>query len=207
MMGRYYWDKKDTVEESRSVSITFLKKHGYFSEPCSMSGTLRWENCYGEETGSISIFVSTMYEDNYVRFYYTVTDRSTGEKTDYDYKVQLTTTPCNLGGVRYWFICPLSKNGIYCGRRVGKLYLSPGGRYFGCRHCYNLSYESRNEPHFARRGGMFYPLKLDEQIEKLSNQTKRWTYKGRPTKKARKLQVLEQRFRQGLSISKMLLEP
>jgi hypothetical protein len=190
-MGRYYWSKKDTVEDSRSVSISFLKKHGYFSEPCSMSGTLSWKNCFGEETGSISVFVSTMYEDSYVRFYYTVTDRSTGEKTDYDYKVQLTTTPCNLGGVRYWFICPLAKNGIYCGRRVAKLYKAPGANLFGCRHCYNLSYESRNEPNFARRGGIYYPLKLDGQIEKLSNQIKRWTYKGRDTKKVRRLHYLE----------------
>jgi hypothetical protein len=28
---------------------------------------------------------------------------------------------------------------------VGKLYLPPGGRYFGCRHCYNLTYTSCQE--------------------------------------------------------------
>ena len=67
--------------------------------------------------------VDTLDSIGYVKFNYTVTDRNTGEKTDYDYKVQLTTTPCNLGGVRYWFICPLSKNGVYCGRRVAKLYV------------------------------------------------------------------------------------
>ncbi len=53
------------------------------------------------------------------------TDRQTGEKTDYDYRIPLATTPCNLGGVRWWFICAVSKNGVYCGRRVGKLYLPP----------------------------------------------------------------------------------
>ncbi len=26
-MGRYYYDKKDTVEDCRSVSISFLRKH------------------------------------------------------------------------------------------------------------------------------------------------------------------------------------
>ena len=30
-----------------------------------------------------------------------------------------------------------------CGRRVQKLYLPPGGRQFGCRHCYHLGYETR----------------------------------------------------------------
>jgi hypothetical protein len=205
-MGRYYYDKKDTVEDCRSVSISFLRKHGYFSEPCSMSGSIIWKNCYGEKTSSIGITVSTLDSVGYVRFYYTVTYRSSGEKIDYDYKVQLATTPCNFGGVRYWFICPLSRNGVYCGRRVGKLYKAPGANYFGCRHCYNLSYESRNEPRFARPGGLYYPLKFDRQIEELYKNIKRWSYKGKPTRKVRKLRALEQRMEQGFSVSSTLLK-
>jgi len=53
---------------------------------------------------------------------------------------------------------------------------------------------------------MFYPLKLDGQIEKLCKQTKRWTYRGRPTKKARKLRALEQQINRSLSVSKAYLE-
>lgn len=196
-MGRYYFDKKDTVEDCRSVSISFLKKHDYFGG--YRSGGIAWKNCYGEETSSIGVAVSTMEGDNYVRFQYTTTDRSTGEKTEYDYKVRLTTTLCNFGGVRYWFICPLSRNGVYCGRRVAKLYKAPGGSYFGCRHCYNLSYESRNEPRLARFGGIGYPLKAERQYEELYEKIKRWTYRGRPTRKARKLQVLEERL--GMAVS------
>jgi hypothetical protein len=196
-MGRYYFDKKDTVEDCRSVSISFLRKHDYF---CGCrSGTIVWKNCYGEETSSISIIVSTMYDDNYVRFQYTSTNRNTEEKTEYDYKVQLTTTPCNFGGVRYWFICPLSRNGVYCGRRVGKLYKAPGANYFGCRHCYDLSYKSRNESRLGRFGGLGFPLKVECQIEKLYGKIKRWTYKGKPTKKVRKLQALERSLEMGIS--------
>lgn len=58
------------------------------------------------------------------------------------YRVELTATPCNYGGVRLWFVCPLYIAGRACRRRVGRLYLPPGGRYFGCRHCYNLTYVS-----------------------------------------------------------------
>jgi hypothetical protein len=36
-------------------------------------------------------------------------------------------------------------SGSPCYRRVGKLYLPPGGRYFGCRHCYDLTYTSCQE--------------------------------------------------------------
>ena len=193
-MGRYYWDKKDTVEDCRSVSISFLKKHDYLSEPCCKSGIIFWKNWLGEQTSSIGIMVSTLYGDNYVRFQYTITKWSTGEKIKCDYKVQLTTTPCHFGGIRYWFICPLNKNGVNCGRRVGVLFCAPGANYYGCRHCFDLTYESRNEPRFARLGGIGYPIKAERLYEELYKKTKRWTWRGRPTRKARKLKKLEQKM-------------
>jgi len=36
-------------------------------------------------------------------------------------------------------------NSRVCRRRVAKLYLPPGGKCFGCRHCYNRTYESCKE--------------------------------------------------------------
>jgi len=53
--------------------------------------------------------------------------------------VTLTWTPCNFGGEWPWFICP----GADCGRRVALLY-GPG-RYFLCRHCYGLTYQSQRD--------------------------------------------------------------
>lgn len=53
--------------------------------------------------------------------------------------VSLEWTPCNFGGKRPWFVCP----GDRCGRRVAILY-GPG-KYFLCRHCYDLRYESQRE--------------------------------------------------------------
>jgi len=56
-----------------------------------------------------------------------------------NYPVTLDSTPCTYGNLRYWFHCPA----VGCGRRVALLYL--GGRYFACRHCYNLAYASQRE--------------------------------------------------------------
>ena len=53
--------------------------------------------------------------------------------------VPLTWTACNFGGQRPWLICP----GPGCGQRVAILY-GPG-RYFLCRHCYDLTYQSRRD--------------------------------------------------------------
>ncbi len=191
-MGRWYFDKKDTVEDCRSVSIAFLRKYDYFGG--WRSGVITWTNWCGEQTASIGVTVSTGDGENYARFFYTSTSRQTGEKTDYDYRIPLVTTPCNLGGVRWWFICALSKNGVYCGRRVGKLYLPPGGKYYGCRHCYDLSYESRNDSRHGRLAHMGRFLVLDRRREKLMEGMTHWTYRGVPTRKARRLRALEARM-------------
>lgn len=50
--------------------------------------------------------------------------------------VGLESTPSNLRGLRWWWLCP------DCGRRCLKLYLPPRSRHFACRVCHDLSYES-----------------------------------------------------------------
>jgi hypothetical protein len=64
-----------------------------------------------------------------------------------DLRITLVTTRPNFGGLRFWFICPLNVGGRRCQRRVAKLFLPPGGKYFGCRHCHDLSYTSSQEAH------------------------------------------------------------
>ena len=145
-MGRPPWSDRKTVEECKSIDTPWLNRNGYF---CGLkTGCMEWKNAIGEVTGSIGIQVSVSKDDpreNYVRFFCTQTKWSTGEETKLDYKVRLVTTPCNFGGMRYWFICPLVVDDKPCRRRVGKLYLPPGGTYFGCRHCYNLTYRKCKE--------------------------------------------------------------
>ena len=165
-----------------------------------------WTRRLSGHKSSVGILVNT--EELYVKVNYTVTDRNTGVKTDYDYKIMLTTTPCHFGGVRYWSICPLIRNGVYCGRRTGTPYLVSRGNYFGCRRCYDLSYESRNESRLGRFGSIGYPLVAERKIEKLCSQIKRWTWRRKPTKKARKLQALEAKlntYQNSPSINDLLL--
>jgi hypothetical protein len=75
-MGRYYWDKKDTVGDCKSVSISFLNRQGYLTRHSYGSGRIFWTNSSGEEIGSVGIVISTLESENYVRFHYTVTDRN-----------------------------------------------------------------------------------------------------------------------------------
>jgi len=197
-MGRYYLDKKDTIEDCTQLSIFKLKEFGFLRGFCG--GTLTWTRRLSGKKSSIGALVDITGEP-YMKVNYTITDQD-GNKGDYDYKIKLTTTACHFGGVRYWFICPLSANGVYCGRRVGTLYLGPGGKYFGCRHCYNLSYESRNETRSGMFGAFGRVLRSDKLIEELRNHIRRWTYRGRPTRKVKKLFALEQRMEVYVSASR-----
>jgi len=72
-----------------------------------------------------------------------------GEWQDVDELIALQTTQPHYGGARWWFTCPLTMGEVSCERRMGKLFLSPGALYFGCRRCYDLTYRSCQESHLA----------------------------------------------------------
>jgi hypothetical protein len=107
-------------------------------------GTMTWTR--GEATlATISAGVKREGEDVALRFQYT---HGSGENAQaLDYPVRLVKMVPHFGGVRWFFLCPLMVNGEPCLRRVSKLYLPPGGLYFGCRECYGLTYTSSQESH------------------------------------------------------------
>jgi hypothetical protein len=144
--GRHWrWDKKTTVEECIGLDINKLVRDRLLYTGIHTVGSLTWTNtATGEEVSSCGYEVNTLdLSFSWMRLVYTFT--RTGEKLDYTIKLE-TTSPY-FEGHRWWFSCPLVVNGKPCDRRVGKLYLPPGGRYYGCRHCHDLTYTSCQESH------------------------------------------------------------
>ena len=172
----------------KKIYASFLKKHGYFSG-WYQSGIMTWTNSYSGSESRIGIGVWSTPDKPLMRLNYTQTSNDTGEKKDFMYDIPLTSTPCRYGGKRWWFICPMSRNGRYCGRRVATLYL--GDELFACRHCYDLTYASRNAS--ARYKGFVSIPDLEEQEAKI----KRYYYRGRPTRKYRRYMKMEQQFENG----------
>lgn len=164
---------KTVSDDLRKISVSFLKKNDYFVG--FRNGNITWTNSWSPKKSSVTAHASIL--ENYFRLIYSQTDNETGEKKDFDYKIPLTTTPCHYGGKRYWFTCPMYKNQVYCGRRVGTLYKN--GDYFACRHCYNLTYESRN---LSGRYKMFGSV-TGPDIDKAREKVKITHYRGKPTRK------------------------
>jgi hypothetical protein len=163
----YRFDKKTTTGECRSVDVRYLHREGLLK-----SG--RWFTLRslrsGRETGSIQGVVSVGDLPDQVTLLYRHRRGLGGEWEDVREPVELAWTACNFGGQRPWFICP----GADCGRRVAVLY-GPG-KYFLCRHCYNLVYESQreNEMHRALRRAQA----IRERLGGSANMTK--PFPGKP---------------------------
>lgn len=179
-MGRWSYSSRQETDGLKQVNVSFLRRYGYL-KPGFRAGSINW-SIRGEPNGNISIQSSIDQNEQYVRFIYTRTDRFTEEKKDFDYRIRLTTTTCYFGGKRYWFICPCFANGRYCGRRVGVLYL--GGDYFACRHCYNLTYNSRNLSGFSKMAGQVISF---PELEKLETEITRRHYAGKITRRYKRL--------------------
>lgn len=143
---------------------------------------MSWTQGWSDEKSRMQIISPCSDPVPYIQVVYKHTSYD-GIVSDLDYKIQLTTTPCNFGGQRYWFICPLIKNDIPCNCRVGVLYAA--GKYLGCRKCHDLAYLTQQEDYSSKWHylGMTLFSKLDGK--EAAMRVKFW--KGRPTKRYQRL--------------------
>jgi hypothetical protein len=138
---------RDTVESCITLDVNSFVRDGTIKAGGWSTGAITW---YVGKTEVCSIdyeaFITIDKSFAWLRLHY-ITART---EEDMDYKIWLTTTVPHFGGTRWWFTCPLVTNNHRCNRRVAKLYLPRGARYFGCRQCYDLTYKSCNlsgDPH------------------------------------------------------------
>lgn len=177
--------KRDEADYCKKIEVWRLNEWEYLSD--SRSGSIEWVNEWGGNRSTVGLQSLWLTSEKAIQFNYSLTNKN-GEVKSFNYKITLTTTPCYFGGVRYWFICPWYKNEKYCGRRVGVLYLN--GNYFACRHCYELSYKSRNKNRNGRFYHLFYMLDIADKVEKIQLVTKREYYAGKPTRNARRIEKM-----------------
>jgi len=150
------YNNKTTVEDSRDLRASAFKS--FMDMETWHVGTMTWTRGPEKEyVASISFRRVEDQDGRAFRFTYTV---GKGENArSVDYTVRMVKASPHFGGLRWYFLCPLVVNGKPCLCRVSKLYLPPGGLYFGCRTCYRLTYTSSQESH--RFDGMFKALAAD----------------------------------------------
>lgn len=103
-----------------------------------------------KETGSICI----NFKEDFLELKYQTRWRD-GDWKEIEENIVLEKTIPNLGGIRYWFVCPA------CSRRCAFLY---GGTHFRCRLCLDICYKTQLEDKLNRAFS-----RLDKIREKLNN--------------------------------------
>jgi len=163
-------------DEVKTVSITFLTKHGYLKPNQLKAGSVHWSR-NGENIGSISIRVCTHSENLFLEFDYKC------NQVPIKYKVQLISVPSNLGkGVVWYFVCPRT------GKHCRKLYLADTYFYHreafkGCM--YEKQTQSKKSRYLDKMIGAYF--KSDKLYSELNEKYFKKTYAGKPTKKYLKL--------------------
>jgi hypothetical protein len=133
--GRY--GGRPTTAESLRVELDWMLRNKRAITGKLVWGNLSWTS-RGEPSGNISYTCDMRDpEQSFLELRFTVTDRWSGEKTDYKQHVPLTYTVPSFGGRRWWMVCPAN------GTRVGKLYCPPGGHTFASRTAWRLAYHSQ----------------------------------------------------------------
>lgn len=174
-----------TTGEALRIKLSYLLKEGFISKGKVFFGEFNWTN-----GSSIGIECHYTDEEQFIRLFYVFTSWR-GEKTDYDYKIQLTFVPSNLGkGKVPYFVCPVS------GNRCRILYKAYGSPIWKSRGAYNhtIFYPSQVSSKIYKYCDEYW--RLDRQIKKLEEETRNQThYNGEPTRRYKRLERLREKQR------------
>lgn len=144
-MGRKPWSTRVCVEDCYTLAVEQLSRTRVFSAENGTNCPVTWT------TSDIEVFrigvtlLATAPGRLGLIVCYDVASSYAPRGHRIEYRVDVTATPCRFGGRRYWFLCPVVRQGMRCGERVRKLYLPAGATMFGCRKCHNLTYRSSQE--------------------------------------------------------------
>lgn len=175
-----------TCEAVQRIELSFLLKAKYLVKGQMRTAKLLW-TCNGYDSGNINIETYWGKQEKYVRLMYQVKDRF-GEKFDYDYKVQLTTLPSNLGkGEVLYFVCPDS------GKRCRILYCAYSYHKWKSREAYQhrIYYKTQISSKLDYANDRYW--QLQRRLEAIYQEKYlRWEYNGKPTKRAIRIRKMEQ---------------
>lgn len=130
--GRGSYGGRALVEETHRVDVLALHRRGQLR--AGPRYTLHWRRSDGARVASVTIKVSESAID---------LDYGSGA-AQARCLAPLEWSPCNYGGRRPWFRCPVAG----CARRCGALYIA--GSLVACRLCVGLAYGSQREDRAGR---------------------------------------------------------
>jgi hypothetical protein len=126
--------RKIAVEECLSISVATHLGNGSIARPGdTSSGLWRRHDKRGDAMGVVGYVAHLYADEGWLRLFYAARGKVI------DRVIQLRTSRPNYGGLRWWFVCPVT------GKWTTKLYLLPGGSVWVSREGGGLTYLSCRE--------------------------------------------------------------
>lgn len=166
-------------DECKTISITFLRKHGYLEPAQYLSGQIYWSR-NGQKIGSIGFNVNTIIKPAYFELDYRINEKPI------NYKINLVSIPSNIGkGAIWYFICPQTN------KHCRKLYLI-GERFLHREAFQGCMYEKQTYSHKNRDLYKIYEQAFGDETayEQIYKKHIKKRYNGKPTKRYLKLMQL-----------------
>lgn len=182
-MGRYSTGAMASEQIIR-IELPYLIRNRYIEKGYFKQCSLNWTS--GD---CITVYSNYTNSDKYIRLIYTATNRNTGEKKDFDYKIELTTIPSNLGrGEIIYFVCPQT------GRKSRVLYKCYGSEVWKSRYAYKtrIYYHSQLSSRLNVYNDKFW--QLEKLIKKLMPTVRKQDYKGKTTRLRKRISMLSDKM-------------
>ena len=180
LTGRAVKHRKLRVDRCHQLDLAAIHRRSLLSRPGCVWHS-RQDLGWTHSSSVYGFLISEMTEPLCLVLF----DELSSDALNRAYGICLEWTPCHFGGRRWWFRCPLSRDGVPCGRRCRVVYRPAGAEFFGCRECHRLTYRSRQQHRNRWWEGFARPLQLLEQDERRSRR------RGSPRQQQRRLDRLQ----------------
>lgn len=173
--GRYSTGAFITAEVTR-IELSFLLKQKYIQKTRVIRTSLSWTN--GNEVSFTSIYTDS---EAYIQLHYNHSPHE--DIQNLKYKIYLAKVPSNLGkGEVLYFLCPVTH------QKCRVLYLCYGSLIFKSRKAYNnrIYYSEQISSNLEKPNDIYW--KLQRRIDKMDLKYHKPFYKGKLTKKEKKLE-------------------
>jgi hypothetical protein len=180
------------IDSLRSISVKTLTRKTLLQIGTCKKGEITWSDRFTKEvTNSVGIEINTTGNNSFIRLNYSI-----GEK-DYNYPIQLTRLPSNLGKGFIWhFLCPVENN------RCTKLFLLEDqfvGRAAVVKTGAMYASEIREKGFRQMDKDSKRKARLIDTVLEGHKRYRKSTYRGIPTK--RKLKIIKA----GIQLRKMMV--
>lgn len=184
-MGRYSRGAVTTAEVLK-IDLSYLIRGKYIQQGQQVNGILSWHSSTGKEIASISTY--SHYVDEYqiiLHLTYQAIDSLSGVSKECTEVIQLEAVPSNLGkGHTLYFVCPQTQQRC---RILYRCYDSPIWKSRGA-YSNRIYYPSQKSSKMQYANNRFW--ELDTRVKALEGTRKAGTYRGKPTKRANRIERL-----------------